>query len=250
MGNPDFYTKVARKFGGYRSGAQRITEYPGQNPDQVFDQKLFAVAGNDSCVLDVGCADGRNILRIAHHFKQVYAIDLSDGMLEVARANQTAAGITNIIFEKQNAARTTFQNEFFDAVGSRRGPAFYSEYFRVLKPGGYFIHTFIGEQDAMELKKIFGRGQNFGQWNTPFRQKEQQSVEGVGFDLVYVEDFYFSQYYSTVDDFNLFLQSVPIFEDFDPKRDQTYVETYVRNFQTAKGIGLPRHILVSVAKKT
>lgn len=112
------------------------------------------------------------------------------------------------------------------------------------------MHIFIGEQDVIDLKKLFGRGQFYDQWETPFSQKEHERLASLGFELTYMEDFYFDQYYASYFDLDLFLQSVPIFEDFDSKKDQISLETYVAKFRTEKGIRLPRHVIVSVAKKT
>ncbi len=47
----------------------------------------------------------------------------------------------------------------------------------------------------------------------------------------------------------LFLQGVPIFEDFDSQRDRNLLEAYVATSQTHKGIRLPRHRIVIVAVK-
>ena len=48
---------------------------------------------------------------------------------------------------------------------------------------------------------------------------------------------------------NVFLQSVPIFEDFDSEKDKNSLEVYVVRFQTDKGIHLPRHRFVLGAGK-
>lgn len=47
----------------------------------------------------------------------------------------------------------------------------------------------------------------------------------------------------------LFLQSVPIFEDFDSEQDRARLEAYVAASQTDKGIHLSRHRFVAVALK-
>jgi hypothetical protein len=77
MSNPDFYSHVARKFAGYRSNAQRTTDYQGEHPEHVFDTLLTNLGGRERWLLDVGCADGRNLLRLAPAFHTVYALDLS-----------------------------------------------------------------------------------------------------------------------------------------------------------------------------
>ena len=45
------------------------------------------------------------------------------------------------------------------------------------------------------------------------------------------------------------LEGVPIFEDYDSKKDKKFLDEYVRKFRTEKGIKFPRHQVVILAKK-
>ena len=97
--NANFYNKVAKKFGDYGStGSHYISEYPDENPEEVFKEKLIALSGKDKTALDIGCADGRFTLTIAAYFNKIIAIDMSDGMLSAAVKLQRKLNVTNVVF--------------------------------------------------------------------------------------------------------------------------------------------------------
>lgn len=245
----NFYDRVAKKFGGYHTQAKYITEYPNGEPEKVFKEKLLELSGKDKVALDVGCADGRFTLSIASYFQKIVAIDLSVGMLDAARKLQKEKGIKNVSFEEQDAGKTTYTDNAFDVVYSRRGPTPFAEFQRLLKPGSYFIGINIGEKDCREIKEIFGRGQGFEQWNTSRLEKDKQELKKAGFKVVFTQDYFYDEYYASYNDLGLFLQGVPIFEDFDSEKDKKFLEEYVGKFKTEKGIKLPRHRVVIVAEK-
>lgn len=245
----NFYDKVAKKFGGYRTEAKYITECPNGNPEKVFKERLLEFSGKDKTVLDVGCADGRFSLSVASYFKKINAVDTSKEMLVFAQNLQKEKGIENVSFEEQDAFHTTYKNASFDMVYSRRGPSNFTEAYRLLKLSGRFIEITIGEKDCQEIKNIFGRGQGFGQWNISRLEKDKQELRNAGFEIVFAQDFSYDEYYVSYGDLDLFLQGVPIFEDFDSEKDKNFLKKYVAKFKMEKGIRLPRHRVVIVAKK-
>lgn len=245
----NFYDKVAKKFGGYHTKSRYTTEYLNEKPEKVFKDKLLELSGKSKKALDVGCADGRFTLSVASSFKKIIAIDIAEEMLKAARKLQDKKKINNVSFEKQDAYKTTYKDSSFDVVYSRRGPSDFKEIFRLLKTGGYFIEIDIGEKDCQEIKEVFERGQGFGEWNDPRIERDRQGLKEAGFEVIYVQDFSYNEYYLTYQDLDLFLQGVPIFEDFDSVKDKKALEIYVASFKTKKGIKLPRHRVVAVARK-
>ena len=245
----NFYNKVAKKFGDYHTDAKYTKEYPSGDPEEVFKEKLLELGDKNKIVLDVGCADGRFTLSIAPHFQKITAIDLSTGMLDAARKLHKEKGVENVSFEEQNASKTTYADDSFDLVYSRRGPTPFSEFYRLLKSDGHFVGINIGEKDCQDIKEIFGRGQGFGQWNASRLEKDKQELKNAGFEVIYAQDYFCDEYYASYEDLDLFLQGVPIFEDFDSEKDKKFLEEYVAKFKTEKGIRFPRHRVVIVAKK-
>jgi len=248
----NFYDKVAKKFGGYaygKSHVEHLSKYPNGDPEKIFKTKLLSLAGKNKIALDAECGDGKFAFQIARHFLSITGIDLSKELLEIARQKQKILKTKNVTFEFQDASKTSFSNKSFDVIFSRRGPTPFSEFYRLLKIGGYFVGINIGEQDCQDIKEIFGRGQGFGQWNNSRLEKDKQELKSLGFEIVFTQNYFYNEYYSSYEDLDLFLQGVPIFEDFDSKKDKKYLEKYVSKFMTEKGIKFPRHRVVLVAKK-
>lgn len=248
--NPEFYSKVAGRFGGYSSGAERTTVFTNGDPEIAFDRMVKSEGGTDRSLLDVGCADGRNLLAIAPHFGRVHAIDMSAEMLDAARANQADSGLAQVSFEQRDASRTGFPDAEFDLVTSRRGPLFVPEFRRILRDGGSVVYLGIGEQDVRKLKETFGRGQLYGRWDgTPVAQEDRRALEGAGFKILDEEHFHYDEYFHSPADLNRFLEMVPIFEDYDSAKDKGLFEDYLKQASSAEGVHLARHWYLLHARK-
>ena len=249
----NFYDKVAKKFGGYGYGSgvkpQYKSEYPAGDPEKIFKEKLLELGLKDKIALDIGCADGKFTLSVAPYFRKVYGIDTSKVNLDIAKSHNVDERSKNVEYSLQDASHTSFENSFFDIAYCRRGPTFYKEYHRILKTNGYYLEIGIGEMDTVELKKIFGRGQGYGKWDKSTLDENLKELRGLGFKVVFAENFHYFEYYSSYEEFDLFLQNVPIFEDFDSEKDRVLLQKYVERFSTAKGIMLSRHRLVMVVQK-
>lgn len=246
----DFYDKVADKFGRYSSGIEYDKEFPNGDPEEVFKDELIKVAGKDKRALDVGCADGRFTLRIAPNFGEIVAIDTSEGMLGAAKKFQGEAGVTNVRFEKVDLFHNDFPSESFDVVYSRRGPTDYPEFHRLLKALGFYVGIRIGNQDTRELKEVFGRGQDYDKMDTSVLESDSQGLKVAGFDITFAKEYFYKVYYKSIEDLSKALESVPIFEDYDPVKDRENLEKYVAAHTATKGILLPRHRVVLAAVKS
>lgn len=247
----NFYDKIAKKLGGYGYGVnpEHISEYPKGNPEQIFKERLLELSSKDKIALDIGCADGRFTLTVAPFFQKVFGIDTSKVNLDIAKSHSDDERSRNVEYLLQDASHTLFKDSFFDLAYCRRGPSYYTEYNRILKTNGHYLEIGIGEMDTVELKKIFGRGQDYGKWNSSAIDKNVQELRALGFKIIFAENFHYFEYYPSYEDLDLFLQGVPVFEDFDSEKDKIKLQEYVEKFLTDKGIQLSRHRLVMVTQK-
>jgi ubiquinone/menaquinone biosynthesis C-methylase UbiE len=100
---------------------------------------------NGDIVLDVAAGTGEPGLTIAGLLNggKVVITDLSDNMLEIARENAAARGVTNVEFRACDVCELPFADNTFDAISCRFGFMFFpdmlmaaKEMVRVLRPGG------------------------------------------------------------------------------------------------------------------
>lgn len=99
-------------------------------------------------VLDMGSGGGIDVLLSARRVGptgKVYGLDMTDEMLELARANQAKAGVTNIEFLKGDIEHIPLPDNSIDLIISNcvinlspDKDRVLAEAFRVLKPGGRF----------------------------------------------------------------------------------------------------------------
>jgi arsenite methyltransferase len=107
---------------------------------------MLAELREGETVLDLGAGGGIDVLLSARRVGPtgiVYGLDMTDEMLELARANQRAAGVENVEFLKGRIEEVPLPDESVDVVISNcvinlsedKGQTL-REAFRVLRPGG------------------------------------------------------------------------------------------------------------------
>lgn len=105
-------------------------------------------AAGEIC-LDLGSGRGTDVLRMARRAGKTgfaYGVDISQGMIDKARATAEKVGVTNAVFVKANLEALPVESETVDVVISNctlnhaeDKAAVWKEIFRVLKEGGRFV---------------------------------------------------------------------------------------------------------------
>lgn len=127
----DSYTQYAQN---YRSMAGHLVE-------------RTAVDSSDA-VLDIGCGTGNVAISATRVGASVIGVDISESMLEQARANTDIAGVTGVEYQYGDATDLPFDENSFDVVLSSLGHIYgdppsetTEELLRVTRPGGHIGFT-------------------------------------------------------------------------------------------------------------
>ena len=103
----------------------------------------FSGAGPDDTVLDVACGGGLVVCAFAKTVRHATGIDLTPAMLEQARKNQAAQGLTNVTWKQGDVLPLSFPDASFSIITSRFAfhhfldpLAVLKEMKRVATPGG------------------------------------------------------------------------------------------------------------------
>jgi len=99
-------------------------------------------------ILEFGCGTGTTAIHHAPYVRQIYAIDISDRMLNIARHKAQEAGVDNITFAHGTLPNRAVDSESFDAVLGlnvihlmTNWRDVLTDVERILKPGGVFVSS-------------------------------------------------------------------------------------------------------------
>ncbi len=177
--NRDYYDAFSK---GYE--AQRGSNLPGGYHEllDALEAEYVARYGRGGRVLEVGCGTGLVLQRIASFAGAAVGVDLSPGMLEVAKGR-------GLDVYEASATKLPFEDASFDLTCSFKVLAHVPdiegalrEMARVTRPGGYILAEFYNPYSFRGLIKRFGpklsiaqnkdEGDVYTRFDTPARVRE------------------------------------------------------------------------------
>jgi len=142
-----------------RSRIYSKTVAPLEFPNHLRAIEKAAIQPHD-LVLEVAVGPGLALRQLAQKVDPstvVQGVDLSPGMLAVARNTLQTAGITNVTLSEGSATNLTFPDETFDVLYNAymldliplaEMPKVLNEFWRILKPGGRLVLLNMSKPDA------------------------------------------------------------------------------------------------------
>lgn len=145
--------------------AARLAElWHGELADRPLDRALLAtfaeLTGEGGSVLDAGCGPGETTAWLAGLGLEVRAVDLSESMVRIARANNPGIDV-----RQGNMADLAEADGSLDGVMAYYStihvpdellPTVFSEFARVLRPGGALLLAFQKGSEPKVYSEVFG----------------------------------------------------------------------------------------------
>lgn len=233
MNEEEFYNKIGEINGWDFSHLQVEVE----GAKWGFNEKVKEIGQESDSLLDLGTGGGENVIGLAPEFSSLVGIDTSQSMIRKAKSNLKTSGILNTSFHEMSNHELTFPDQFFHIVTSRHAPFKASEVNRVLCQGGTFITQQVSEEDKLNLKKEFGRGQSYGEQDGKLKQKYIVELKEAGFSSIVELEYNATEYYKGEEDLLFLLNHTPIIPNFlEDSIDMIRFNQFVQKNKTKKGI--------------
>jgi len=157
-------------------------EYEDQ-VDKLAVKKLIKKTGKKGNLIDIGGGFGRLASFLASDFNQILLVDQSEILLK--EAGKRLKKFKNIKLKKGNCLKLPAKKETFDialivrVIHHLEDPEkAFSEAYRVLKPGGFFILEFANKIHFLARIKAFLKGDlNFCQSLKPAEKRSQEAIK-------------------------------------------------------------------------
>ncbi|MCR8644607.1 class I SAM-dependent methyltransferase [Paenibacillus sp. N1-5-1-14] len=228
-----FYDEVGREI-GWDFSKLKISQ---EGVKWDFYKEVVEACKPTDVLLDVGTGGGEALLSIADQAQLLIGIDLSAGMIETAKRNLQLADIHNVRFLEMDVNQLMFPDHFFQVISCRQSVFNAREVTRVLTNDGVFFTQQVRENDKLNLKMAFGRGQAYGTPAGTLQNQYVNELRKAGLADIQVLEYDAAEYYETSEDLIFLLKHTPIIPNFGKEeRDFEILEQFIKENKTDKGI--------------
>ncbi len=187
-------TKFEETIRWYDENAQKYLNFTSRVMPQALLNKFLSLLPEKPKILDAGCGPGRDSQFFYKAGAEVVGVDLSRGVLEIARKNNP-----QIKYVQADLRKLPFKNQSFDGVWAHASllhlPSLtdvkkaLTEFHRVLEEGGIihiYVRAQIGEnKTAFEKDKLSPEGRFFRYFT---KDELDKLIQQTGFSLIEVND--------------------------------------------------------------
>jgi 2-polyprenyl-3-methyl-5-hydroxy-6-metoxy-1,4-benzoquinol methylase len=149
------------------AGNYDVSEEPFREIHRENLRKTKKYLNPGDVVLDFGCGTGNQSIGVAGDVKEVYGIDISSKMIEIAKLKLDPDKNPNVHFTHTTLFDGRLKNESFDVILAFNILHYLEDTQEVmrrinelLKPGGFFISSTecMGEENKKKLSRCFSLG--------------------------------------------------------------------------------------------
>ncbi|TCC32855.1 class I SAM-dependent methyltransferase [Kribbella speibonae] len=137
-----------------------LKDYHRADPFETGALDYFAQTVAEGPVGDLGCGTGRITSYLAGRGMDVFGVDLTPGMIEVARREypELRFEVGSLYDLDLKDGELAGALAWYSLVHTPREdlPAVFAELFRVLRPGGHLVHGFKVGSGSRELRNAYG----------------------------------------------------------------------------------------------
>ncbi|WP_209970846.1 class I SAM-dependent methyltransferase [Paenibacillus eucommiae] len=241
-----FYDKVGALNGWDFSTLKVATE--GEKWD--FYKEVTDRCEKSDLLLDIGTGGGEMLLSITDSALLLVGIDHSKDRIQTANANLQKSNKANARFLLMDAENLEFPPSFFNVVSCRHSNFYAEEIAKVLVKDGMFLTQQISDNDKLNIKEAFGRGQQFGSDEGLWKEKYLEELAQAGFSDIQHVEYDATEYYKSYEDLIFLLKHTPIVPDFgQSEHDFDILQKFIEENQTGQGIRTNSKRFMIIAKK-